>query len=133
MRAHVNSLRDLILFWQLDGEPNAFGEPSYLPPVVIKGRWEAGQTSVQVSDGVETETSTIKVFPDRVLVIGSAVMLGDEKTLEAMTPEQVKNPRHNKDCKTIKEQQVFTDLRHRQSYYAPNTKGNHLVIECGTV
>ena len=131
MRSHVIIKTDSAIYWQLAGE-NDLGEPLFLSPILIKCRWDTVSVNSSISDKIETQIRSNRIFPDRVLVIGSFLMLGDEKTLAQLPLEQFNNPRTNRDAVMIKDQSTISELRYAQTPYTPGFMSNNLTIECQT-
>lgn len=131
MRSHQIIKTDSAIYWQLVGE-NDLGEPMFLSPIVIKCRWDTVSTNSSISDRIETQTRSNTIFPDRVLVIGSYLMLGDENALARLSPDDAGNPRRLPDVVMIKNQSTIAELRYAQTNYEPGFMSSHVTIECHT-
>ena len=123
-------LTDLICYWQLKTY-TASGEPVYEEPTVIKGRWDTLRKENQTNEKVETHVRTVTVFPDRVLVVGSVLMLGDEQMLVTLSPQEMKNPLLVPSAVTIMSQSTIAEFGWPQkANYPPGYKNRHLTMEC---
>ncbi len=131
MRSHVILKTDSAIYWQLAGE-NDLGEPMFLAPVIVKCRWDTVSVNTSLSDRVETQTRSSTIYPDRILVIGSYLMLGDENALARLASDDAGNPRRIKDAVMIKDQSTIAELRYAQTSYEPGFMSSHLTVECHT-
>jgi len=77
---------DCAIYWQRTGVGDD-GESLFLPPVIIKCRWDNRQQDHEVADATENVRNSGTVYPDRVLATGSFLMYGDETVLNALSEE----------------------------------------------
>lgn len=121
---------DSILFFELVGFTSA-AQPLFAEPIVIKGRWDTVQQESQLNDKIEVHSNTVTVYPDRVLSIGSVLMLGDEETIKNLSPQELKNPLLLSAAVTIKSQSTIAEFgRPQKATYPVGYKSKHLTIEC---
>ena len=76
------------------------------------------------------EVASNAVYPDRVLTIGSYLMLGNEETLDEMPYEQRRNPKLLREARSVKSQSTIFELGWEQKSVQPGFKSEHLVVEC---
>ncbi len=129
MRIHSLTKRDDVIYWQkvaVDDE----GDAVFAEPVIIKCRWDMVQTDVQTEDVVSTEVASNSVYPDRVLTIGSYLMLGNEDVLDEMPYELRRNPKLVREARSVKSQSTIFELGWEQHNVQPGFKSEHLVVEC---
>ena len=126
-------LVDSILWFNLSGY-TANAQPIFDEPVVIKGKWDTVRNDLQMSDNVETIARTVTVYPDRVLSVGSVLVLGDEEYLDSLSPEVLKKPLLIPTAVTIKAQSTIAEFgRSQKASYPIGYKSKYLTIEvtCG--
>ena len=131
MIAYYLSLVDQCLFWQLLGRDDE-GREIFAEPILINCRWDTVQESTESDDVVTTQSKTNSVFPDRVLVVGSYVMLGNQETLDNLTPEEIKHPKLLRNARAIQSQSTIAELGWEQKEYPPGYMSEPLVVECKT-
>ena len=120
---------DSVIVWLLRSY-TASAEPIFDAPLIIKARWDQLRTENSVNDKVETHTRAVTLFPDRVLAIGSVVMLGDEEVLEGLSPHEIKNPLLISAAVTIKSQSTIAEFGWPQkASYPIFHQDEHLTIE----
>ena len=121
--------RDKVIYWQktdVDDE----GEAIFAEPVIILCRWDLVNTDTQNEDVISTEVSSNAVYPDRILVVGSYLMLGDEDVLANLRPEQRENPRYIREARAVRSQSWIFELGWEQHNVEPGFQSDHIVIEC---
>lgn len=131
MRGFYLTQTDEAIYWQKTGVDDAAQE-TFAAPVIIKCRWDIVQTNTEAVDAVTVEAPSNTVFPDRVLVIGSYLLLGGQERLGGLTEQEKSNPKRIREARSIKNQSTVAELRWRQKEWLPNTMAqpNHLVVEC---
>ena len=123
-------LVDSIIVWVLQTY-TAASEPVFEYPQIIKGRWDTVKGDATITDRVETLSHSVTVYPDRVLSVGSVLMLGDEETLEELTPQEIKNPLLLSTAVTIKSQSTIAEFgRPQKANYPVGFQSKYLTIEC---
>lgn len=129
MRIHSLVKLDDVIYWEkvaVDDE----GEAVFAEPIIIKCRWDMVQTDVQTEDVVTMEIASNAVYPDRVLVIGSYLMLGNEDKRDELPYEQRQNPRLIRAARSVKSQTTVFELGWEQREVQPGFMSEHLTIEC---
>jgi len=129
MFVYYLTLTDDCIYWKLTGVDEQF-EDIFTEPVVIKCRWDTVTEEIQKDDTVQTNAKQNTVFPDRVLVVGSFVMLGTEETLQGLTPDEKANPNLLKNAKRIVSQSTIAELGWEQKQYPPDFMSERVVIQC---
>jgi len=128
MRLYKRMRTDSAIYWQRTGVADG-GMPAFLPPVIIKCRWDHQQKNVEISETVETVSVSGTVFPDRVLEVGSFLLHGDEAVLEMLSESEKANPMLVQGALKIKTQKVTSKWRVRQSQWKPNDQSDDIFIE----
>lgn len=83
MRVIETMRRQSCIYWQCTGL-NKNGQESFAAPLVILCRWDDETKKVIKPDGVEMTTRSV-AYVDRVVPIGSFLMLGDDDDLAAFS------------------------------------------------
>lgn len=129
MRLHSLVKQDDVIYWQkiaVDDE----GDAEFAAPVIIKCRWDMVSVDKQTEDVLTMEIPSNSVFPDRVLTIGSYLMLGGKDDLDNFSAEQRENPKLLRDAREVQSQQTITELGWPQQNVVPGMSSEHMVIEC---
>lgn len=129
MRIHSLVKKDTAIYWQKTAVDDE-GDAVFAEPILIKCRWDLVQTDIQTEDVVEMEIPSNNVYPDRVLAIGSYLMLGGQEDLENLTSEQRENPKLLREARSVKSQSTIFELGWRQTDVTPGMKSDHMVIDC---
>jgi hypothetical protein len=119
---------DWAIYWQKAGIADD-GTTQFLPPVMIRCRWDYQQRDHEISETTENVNTSGTVFPDRILVVGSFLMHGDETVLAALTEEEKANPAILSGVSMIKTQKIIPEWRHRNTHWKPNDQSDHIFIE----
>ena len=128
MRLYKRMRTDFAIYWQRTGVGDD-GMPQFLPPVVLKCRWDYWQNDHEVSEATENIRCSGTVYPDRVLVIGSFLMYGDESVLNALSDKEKANPRLLSRAVMAKTQKITPEWRVRKVQWNPNDQSDHIFIE----
>lgn len=129
MLIHGLVKKDDVVYWEkvaVDDE----GEPVFAEPVIIKARWDITQHQSQMDDIIHTETRSNTVYPDRVLAVGSYLMLGNEDDRDNLTYEERRDPRLVQNARQVGSQSVVFELGWEQSNVKPGFKFDHMTVEC---
>ena len=122
-------LVDSILWFNLAGF-TATGDDIYDRPVIIKGKWDVMRKDMQLNEKVETISRSVTVYPDRVLSIGSVLVLGDEEFLAKLTPAEIRDPHLLESAVTVKTQSTIAEFgKPQKASYPVGYKSKHLTIE----
>lgn len=112
MRIIKNMRRQKCVYWQYIGA-NKFGRADFASPVVIACRWDETATEVLNPDGEKFTTQSV-VYPDRVVPVGSYLMLGET------IPETDKPVTAIAGAKRVRQVTVNPTLRAKQFSNEPN-------------
>ena len=126
-------LVDSILWFNLSGY-TASAQSIFDEPIIIKGKWDTVRNDLHMSDNVETIVRAVTVYPDRVLSVGSVLVLGDEEFLAGLSSQELKNPLLIPTAVTIKAQSTIAEFgRPQKASYPIGYKSKYLTIEvtCG--
>lgn len=129
MRIHRLTKKDSAIYWKKIGV-NDEGEAEFAAPEIIKCRWDQVRTDVQNEDVLTLEVPGNSVFPDRILVIGSYLMLGDDSVLENLTEQQRNDPRFIREARSVKSQSWVFEFGWEQFNVYPDFKSEHMTVEC---
>ena len=129
MRMHDLIKKDYVIYWKKVAV-NDEGEPEFAEPVIIKCRWDQVSTDAQTEDVLTLEVPSNAVYPDRILVIGSYLMLGDSAVLENLTPLQRQDPRFIREARSVKSQSWVFEFGWEQFNVQPDFQSEHITIEC---
>ncbi len=130
MRIHRLIKKDDVIYWKKIGV-NDEGEAYFkLPPEIIKCRWDIVRTDLSNEDVLTLEVASNTIYPDKVLVIGSYIMLGGQEVLDSLTDEQIENPRFIREARSIKSQSWVFEFGWYQQNVPPDFKSEHITIEC---
>ena len=122
-------LVDSIVWFNLSGY-TANAQPIFDEPVIIKGKWDIVRNDLQMNDKVETIVRTVTVYPDRVLSVGSVLVLGDEEFLAGLSSQELENPLLIPTAVTIKAQSTIAEFgRPQKASYPVGYKNRYLTIE----
>ena len=123
---------DSAIYWKRVGA-NEQGFARFAPPTVIQCRWDEVTHATSGDDVVDTETKSNRVFPDRVLVVGSFLCYGGEGALNELTPEQIVDPRKVKWAREVKSQSLVFEFGWEpedEREVKPDYQSDHLSIVC---
>jgi hypothetical protein len=123
-RMRVNSA----IYWQKTGIDEN-GESIFATPIVIACRWDSQQDTVERSDNIETNNVSLTIFPDRILTLGSFLMLGDDSKLSSLTVDEKSNPALLRDVFAVKSQKVTPEWRFKNLELVSGLQSDHLMIE----
>lgn len=129
MRIHRLIKKDDVIYWKKKGV-NDEGEAYFEEPIVIKCRWDIVRTDLSNEDVLTLEVASNTVYPDRVLVIGSYLMLGGDEVLNSLTEEQKENPRFIREARSVKSQSWVFEFGWYQQNVPPDFQSEHITIEC---
>ena len=129
MRMHRLIKKDNVIYWQKVGV-NDEGEPEFADPTIIKCRWDQVRTDVQNEDVLTIEVPSNSVYPDRILVVGSYLMLGDEEVLNNLSELQKKDPKFIREARSVKSQSWVFEFGWEQFNVYPGFQSEHITIEC---
>jgi len=121
--------KDSVIYWKKIGVDDE-GEEIFAEPIIIKCRWDQVQTDVMTEDVLILEVPSNSVYPDRVLVIGSYLMLGDAAVLGNLTSLQKQNPRYIREARSVKSQSWVFEFGWEQFNVQPDFQSEHITIEC---
>jgi hypothetical protein len=116
------------IYWQKTGVDEN-GDSIFLSPIVIACRWDSQQESVERAETVETNSVSLTIFPDRILTVGSFVMLGDNVKLDTLSDAEKGNPVLLRDAFMVKTQKVTPEWRYRNLDLTPGLQSDHIMIE----
>lgn len=128
MLVHGLVKKDDIIYWEKVATDDE-GEPVFAEPVIIRGRWDITQHQSQLDDLIQTETRSNTVYPDRVLAIGSYLMLGNDEDRDDLTYEERRDPRLVQNARQVSSQSVIFELGWEQSNVKPGFKFDHMTVE----
>lgn len=128
MRLFKRMRTDCAIYWQRTGVGDD-GESLFLPPVIIKCRWDNWQKDHEVADATENVRNSGTVYPDRVLVTGSFLMYGDETVLNALSEKGKANPKLLPDAVMVKTQKITPKWQIKNVQWKPNDQPNNAFIE----
>jgi hypothetical protein len=123
-RMRVNSA----IYWQKISI-NENGDSVFLSPIIIACRWDSQQDTVEHNETIETNSVSLTVFPDRILVIGSFLMLGDNAKLDTLLDAEKSNPVLLRDAFMVKSQKVTPEWRYRDIALTSGLQSDHIMIE----
>jgi hypothetical protein len=123
-RMRVNSA----IYWQKTGTDEN-GDSIFLPPSIIACRWDFQEESIERTETVETRNISSTIFPDRILTIGSFLMLGDPAKLDILTDAERSNPVLIQDASMVKTQKVTPEWRYKDMNLFPGLQSDHIMIE----
>jgi hypothetical protein len=116
------------IYWQKTGV-NENGDSVFSSPIIIACRWDSQQESMEHNDIIETNSPSLTIFPDRILTLGSFLMLGDSAKLDALSEEEKSNPVLLRDAFMVKTQKVTPEWRYRELDLTPGLQSDHIMIE----
>jgi hypothetical protein len=119
---------DTAIYWQRVGVSDS-GIPEFSPPVIIKCRWDNQQRNLEISETVEGVNVSGTVYPDRVLVVGSFLLYGNEAALNALSKDEKANPMLIQDAVMVKTQKITPKWRVRNIQWQPNDQSDQIFIE----
>jgi hypothetical protein len=119
---------DSAIYWQKTGITEN-GDPIFLLPVIIACRWDTQQDSIERNETNESIESSITIFPDRILTLGSFLMRGDSVKLDTLTDNEKSNPALLRDAFMVKTQKITPEWRFKNFEQIPNFQSDHLMIE----
>jgi hypothetical protein len=124
MKILQKMLRHKAIYWQYKGI-DEYGRPVFLDPIVIRCRWDTFSNSNDIGDAQDARSVGMNVLPDRVLVVGSYLMFGDETILSGLTekPPDVPN------AYVIKNQELVPELSFTQYSTEPGYQSDRLSIK----
>jgi hypothetical protein len=123
MRIYRKCRRQKAIYWQRDGI-DEYGRPVFKVPVIISCRWDTQNYQNSVDTDKDSLSVNAAVIPDRVLVIGSYLMLGD--TLDGMTNVPPDNP----NAFMVKTQQIVPELSFPANFsFEPNYSNDRIIIQ----
>lgn len=128
MLMHDLVKRDDVIYWEkvaVDDEGNAV----FAEPIIIKARWDTVSESSQMDDLVKTESRSNTVYPDRVLAIGSYLLLGNEDDRDDLPYEQRRDPRLIRNAREVSSQSTVFELGWEQHNVKPGFRSPHVTIE----
>ena len=128
MRIYRRMRTDFAIYWQRTGIADD-GTPLFLSPIAIKCRWDYQQRDSEISDAVENVNVSSTVFPDRVLVVGSFLLYGDESILDSLSDVEKENPMLVQGAAMVKTQKITPRWRMRHTQWKPNDSSNKITIE----
>ena len=128
MRLYKRMRTDSAIYWQRTGVADG-GLPEFLPPVIIKCRWDYQQRDNEISEAVESVKVSGTVYPDRVLVVGSFLLYGDESALDALPENEKMNPMLVQGAVMAKTQKITPKWRVRNIQWQPNDQSDQIFIE----
>jgi hypothetical protein len=117
-------LRHKAIYWQYKGI-NEFGRPTFLEPIIIRCRWDTFSNSNDISDTQDSRSVGMTVFPDRVLVVGSYLMFGDETVLSGLS----ESPPDIPNAYVIKNQELVPELSFERCEFEPGYQSDRLSIK----
>jgi hypothetical protein len=124
MRILQKMLRHNAIYWQYKGV-NEYGRPEFFDPIIIRCRWDTFATSNDVADTQDNRSVGMSVLPDRVLVVGSYLMYGDETVLSGLTEKPPDIP----NAYMIKNQELVPELSFTQYSTEPGYQSDRLSIK----
>jgi hypothetical protein len=119
---------DFAIYWQRTGIADD-GNPQFLPPVIIKCRWDYRPRDREISDVTENINTSGTVFPDRVLVVGSFLLHGGQDVLDTLSVEEVENPALIRGASAVKTQKITPEWKVRKNHWEPNEQPDNAFIE----
>jgi hypothetical protein len=124
MRVIKTMRRQTAIYWKKAGIDD-YGRPSFDPPILIKCRWDSFSPQTDINETQDTTTNPQTVFPDRILEIGSYLMLGTQETLDALTTTPPNIPQ----AYIIKAQKVTPTWKYKYYNTNPDFQSEHVMIE----
>lgn len=128
MLVHGLVKKDKVIYWEKIAVDDD-GESIFAEPVIILARWDTTQHQSQSEDVIQTETRSNTVYPDRVLAVGSYLMLGNETDRDNLTEKERRNPRLVQNARQVGSQSVIFELGWEQYNVKPGYKSIHVTIE----
>jgi hypothetical protein len=116
--------RQKAIYWQKAGI-DEHGRSTFLDPVVIKCRWDTFSPQNDIQDTQDSASVAMTVYPDRVLEVGSYLMLGGEDVLGTVTA----NPLQYPNAFVVKSQRINPKWKTKQYQTTPNYQSNKIMIE----
>jgi hypothetical protein len=112
------------IYWKNKGI-DMYGRPTFEDPIVIKCRWDAHSPQNDVQDTQDSASNPTTVFPDRILVVGSYLMFGDQTVLDGIegTPPNLQS------AFMIKSVKVVPRWKYRHLPMTPDTQSDQIMIE----
>jgi hypothetical protein len=123
-RMRVNSA----IYWQKTGV-NENGDSIFELPIIIACRWDSQQDTAECSDNVETNSVSLTIFPDRILTVGSFLMLGDKAKLDTLSDAEKSNPVLLRTAFMVKSQKVTPEWRYKNLDLTHGLQSDHIMIE----
>jgi hypothetical protein len=117
-------LRHKAIYWQYKGI-NEFGRPTFFDPIVIRCRWDTFSNSNDINDTQDNRSVGMSVLPDRVLVVGSYLMFGDESVLSGLS----ESPPDIPNAYVIKNQELVPELSFGECNFEPGYQSDRLSIK----
>jgi len=128
MRVWWQLQKDSAIYWQKTGVDDK-SRSTFAEPIVIRCRWDIVQTDLQQQDVIDMEIPGNTVYPDRVLVIDSFLMLGNQEMLDNLSPEDKKDPKNIREARLIKSQSTVAELGWEQTEYPPGFSHPKVIVQ----
>ena len=128
MHLYKRMRTDSAIYWQRTGIADD-GTPQFLPPALIKCRWDYQQKDREISEVTENINTTGTIYLDRVLVEGSFLLHGSQDVLDNLSDEEKANPALIQEAVAVKTQKITPEWRVRNTQWKPNDQPDNAFIE----
>jgi hypothetical protein len=124
MRVIKTMRRQTAIYWKRSGI-DEYGRPVFDPPILILCRWDSYSPQTDINETQDNSTNPQTVYPDRVLEVGSYLMLGTKAVLDTLTT----SPPNIPTAYIIKAQKVNPTWKFQYHNTAADYQSEHVMIE----